>query len=119
MRTHHQTLAESFGSALRGIRHALKERNFFIQVVIGCIVIAASWALQLPKDEEIIVLMIVCLVLGAEMINSAVEGALDVIEEKGNPEIARIKEILAGSVLLFSVLSVIVGALIFWEVLWG
>lgn len=81
--------------------------------MIGVVVVAGSFALNLTRDEKIIIFVVTALVLGAEMVNSAIEKVLDHLSPSHNPEIAEIKEILAGAVLLFAVLSVVVGMLIF------
>lgn len=118
MRKYHQNLWESFGSAFRGLRHAAKERNFALQLAIGAVAIMLAFVLDLSTSEEIAVLVVCALVLGAEMVNSSLERALDIIHKEHSEEVAHIKEILAGAVLLFAILSVVVGLLIFGPRIW-
>lgn len=108
-----QGLLQSFHGAFRGLGCALKERNFFIQFVIGIAAVAASSVFDISRDEKIIIVLVVVLVLGAEMVNSSVERLLNRLAPREDREIAEIKEILAGAVLLFSLFSVAVGIIIF------
>ncbi|MDP2598201.1 MAG: diacylglycerol kinase family protein [Candidatus Liptonbacteria bacterium] len=119
MRKRHQNILESFRGAFRGLGYALRERNFLIQFVIGVAAVAAVFLFHVPRNEKIMIFVVVVLVLGAEMVNSAVERFSDRLSTNRDQEIAEVKEILAGAVLLFAVLSVVVGIMIFGPSLWS
>ena len=107
-----QNLAHSFKSAIKGIRHQLGERNFLIQTLIGAIAIIATLSLNLSEGDKIIVLILVAFVLSAEAMNSACERMLDIFTEEHHLEVGKIKDILAGSVLIYSAVALTVGLLI-------
>lgn len=112
-----QPLVNSFFSAFKGIKHALRERNFVIQIMIGIVAIALSLALGLTRAEKIIVLILIVFVLASEVMNSACERILNLVTSEHNAEVARIKEMLAGSVLIYSVAALVIGLWIFGDVI--
>ncbi|HUZ92565.1 MAG TPA: diacylglycerol kinase [Candidatus Paceibacterota bacterium] len=116
---HRQNLRQSFESAFRGVGYVLRERNFVVQIVIGAIAIAASFFLYLDRDAKIVIFVVAALVLGAEMVNSAIERLLDRLAPERDLAVAEIKEILAGAVLLFAILSIVVGIVVFGPSIWS
>lgn len=112
-----QSLVKSFFSAFRGIKHTLRERNFVIQIAIGILAIALAVGLGLSREDKIIILILVAFVLATEAMNSACERMLDLITKENHPEVARIKEILAGVVLIYSVVAAVVGIWVFGNAL--
>lgn len=108
-----QSLPQSFRSAFRGIAHALRERNFKIQVFIGFLAVVFSFAFDIAPLEKFVIIILIALVLAAEMFNSALERVFDVVAEEEDPEIAEAKELLAGAVLVFAIAAVVIGIWIF------
>ncbi len=108
-----RSLTRSFFSAFKGIKHALRERNFVIQITIGIVVISLSLALGLSRDEKIIILILTAFVLAAEAMNSACERMLNLVTREHSAEVARIKETLAGAVLIYSLAALVIGLWIF------
>ncbi len=106
-------LVRSFFSAFKGIKHALRERNFVIQIMIGIVVVSLSLALGLSQSDKIIIFILIAFVLAAEAMNSACERLLNLVTREHNAEVARIKEMLAGAVLIYSVAALIIGFWIF------
>lgn len=89
----------------------MKERNFVIQLCVGIFAICFAFVFDIPFIEKIIIIILTTLVLGAEIINTAIEELLDFVSKERRPEIARIKDITAAFVLLFCVSAAIIG---FW-----
>jgi diacylglycerol kinase (ATP) len=108
-----QSLARSFGSAFRGIKHVLHERNFVIQATAGILAFVFAEVLNLGRSDKIVIVILVGFVLASEAMNSACERMLDFITKEHNDTVACIKEILAGAVLVYSFSAVIVGIWIF------
>lgn len=57
--------------------------------------------------------MCIGLVVGLEMINSAIEGLVDLVTRERLPLAGRIKDIAAGAVLFVAMISVVIGVIIF------
>ncbi|MBI5220215.1 MAG: diacylglycerol kinase family protein [Candidatus Liptonbacteria bacterium] len=108
-----QSLGQSFQSALRGLRYVLRERNFVLQICAAVIAVGLSFALDLPRVDKIIILILCAFVLSAEVMNSACERILNLVTREHNPEVARVKETLAGAVLIYSLAAFIIGFWIF------
>ncbi|MBU1199647.1 MAG: diacylglycerol kinase family protein [Nanoarchaeota archaeon] len=108
--------SKSVGFALRGIAEGISsERNIKIQIIIGMLVLLLAILLQFALLEIIIILVVSFLVIITELMNTAVEKLIDFLHPKQHKEIGRVKDILAGAVLLSVVLSIIVGILLFFN----
>ena len=104
----------AFKYAFSGIRYCfLCERNFVIQLIAAGVVCVAGFVFKITTTEWFAVLFLFGLVLAFEMINTALEILCNVKSEAFHPGIKKVKDIAAGAVLLVSILSVIVGAIIF------
>ncbi len=101
--------------AIEGILFVAKEeRNFIIQLTVGILVILIGIIVQLSRDEWLIIIIMITLVLILELINSALERLLDIIRPRLHQQVKIVKDILAAAVLLVSLLAVIEGIIIFW-----
>jgi diacylglycerol kinase (ATP) len=108
------TVLDSFNYALEGIIHVLRtQRNLRIHFAIAIIVIAAAAALGVVRLELIALLIVIAFVLVAEMVNSAIEGAIDVSTTSFDPNAKLAKDVAAGAVLIATVTAIAVGYLVF------
>ena len=106
-------------NALAGIKYVLiTQPNTRIHAAFTLAVFLLAWALKLPRLEWVILLLTVGLVWTAEIINTAVEIAVDVISPEYDPKAKIIKDISAGAVLASVLVSILVGLLIFGPPLW-
>ncbi|MBI4128867.1 MAG: diacylglycerol kinase family protein [Parcubacteria group bacterium] len=108
-----QSLTQSFAGAFRGIAHALKERNFLLQVIAAVVAIGVAILVRIPLVEKAIIILVCALVIGGELVNSALERALDIVSPEMRPEVAVAKELMAAAVLVFSLAAVAIGLLVF------
>lgn len=113
------SLYKSFGFAVKGIRASLQERNKRIQSVCALGVIAAGFYFHITTTEWCIALLCIALVLCLEMINSAIEQTVDLLHPGIHEKAGRIKDIAAGAVLLASIITVVIGCLIFGKYVMG
>jgi undecaprenol kinase/diacylglycerol kinase (ATP) len=89
------------------------ERNGRIQLAIAIIVVLVGWLLKLTSAEWMVLLGCIASVLSFEMINSAIEKICNLVHPTYHPAIKTIKDMAAGAVLFVSVISSIIGAIIF------
>ena len=89
------------------------QRNLRIHFAIAIGVIAAAAALGVERIELIALLLAIAFVLVAEMVNSAIEGAIDVSTTSFDPNAKLAKDVAAGAVLIASVTAIAVGYLVF------
>ena len=108
------SLLESFNYAFEGIIHVLRtQRNLRIHFVVAALVLVAALAFGVDKLELIALLLAIAFVLITEMINTAVEAAIDVATTSFDPMAKLAKDIAAGAVLIASVNAIAVGYLVF------
>jgi diacylglycerol kinase len=104
----------SFLHAARGARAAFSEQlNLKIQLVVAMIATGLGFYFEICFAEWSILLLTIGLVLGLEMVNTALENMVDLVTRERNPLAGKIKDIGAGAVLVASILALIVGWLIF------
>ncbi len=108
------SLLDSFNFAFEGIIHVLRtQRNMRIHFFVAAVVLVAALAMGVSRLELIALLLSISFVLIAEMINTAVEGAVDVSTTSFDPNAKLAKDIAAGAVLIATVNAVAVGYLVF------
>jgi diacylglycerol kinase (ATP) len=105
---------DSFNYAFEGIIHTLRtQRNMRIHLAVAFIVLVTALIVNVTKLELIALLISITFVLIAEMINTAVEAAIDIATTSFDPMAKLAKDIAAGSVLIASVNAIAVGYLVF------
>ena len=105
----------SLTHALRGINRAIKtEPNIRWQLLTTFIVALLGFAVQLTRGEWLIIVMVCGLVLILELVNTAIEKTLDIIKPRFDEHIGWVKDIMAGAVLIASLVALIAGVLVFW-----
>ncbi len=108
------SLIDSFNYAFEGIIHVLRtQRNLRIHFAIAIAVIVAAVWVGVQRMELIALLLAIAFVLVAEMINSAIEGAIDASTTSFDPNAKLAKDIAAGAVLIASVTALGIGYLVF------
>ena len=110
---------ESFRHALDGIGVASKGRSFRIQLAAGVVAVMAGLLFRISPGEWIAVVLCIGLVLGGECANTALEAMVDLASPDRHPLAKRAKDAAAGAVLLFSLTSAVVGAIVFLPRLLG
>ena len=100
--------------ALQGIMQFFsRDRNGKIQLVIGIVAIILGFTVSLTSYQWLLVLLCIGLVISLEMINSAIERYCDLVTTDFHPGIKNIKDVAAGAVLVASIMSLIIGLIIF------
>jgi len=108
------SIFESFNYALEGLIHVLRtQRNMRIHFAIAIAVLIVGLATGVNRLELIALLLAIAFVLIAEMINSAIEHAIDVATTSFDPLAKLAKDIAAGAVLIASVNAIAIGYLVF------
>jgi diacylglycerol kinase (ATP) len=108
------SVMESFNFAIEGVIHVLRtQRNMRLHFAAAVAVIVVAVAVGASKIELSVLLISIAFVLVAEMINTAVEGAIDAATTSFDPMAKLAKDIAAGAVLIATVNAVAVGYLVF------
>lgn len=105
---------ESFGYAIRGLKMVFgREPNMNIHLSISLLVVCAGILLDISLNEWISCLICFGLVIGMELMNSALETVVDLASPDIHPLAAKAKDVAAGAVLFCALIAATVGGLIF------
>ncbi len=107
-------LLHSFSFAFSGILHTIRhERNMKIHCTAAVLVIVFSFFFQLSAVEWLFILLAVGGVFSLELMNTAIERTVDLCTEDFHPLAKQAKDIAAGAVFVYAILSLIIGCIIF------
>ncbi|HAL30591.1 MAG TPA: diacylglycerol kinase [Coriobacteriia bacterium] len=110
-----RSLLWSFNYAIEGIVYALRtQRNMRIHVAAALLVLGGSLFFRISRLEFIAVLFAIVFVFVAELVNTAVEAAVDVATQSFDPIAKVAKDVAAGAVFVASVNAVVVGYVVFF-----
>lgn len=109
-----RSLGESFIYAISGLRETiLKERNMKIHLFTGLLAVLMGIVFRLSRMEWGLLVLTICIVLTAEMINTAIERTVDLVTDTYHPLAKAAKNVAAGAVFLSALMAVIMGLIIF------
>ena len=109
-----KNMLKSFRCAFSGFFSAIRrERNMKIHLVAMTLVIIAGFLLKINYLEWIACSLCFALVIGFEMINTAIETAIDIEVKDYNEKAKFAKDVSAGAVLVCAIFSAVVGLIIF------
>lgn len=108
-----QGVARSFEHAYRGLIYAVRtQRNMRFHVVVAALVLIASLLVGVSKVQLAVLVLVIVMVFVTEMINTALEFAVDLATKEYRPLAKLSKDVSAGAVLVSSIGAVLVGYLI-------
>lgn len=115
--------ARGFVYAYNGIRAAIREeRNFRFHLCAALYAFVAAYWAQLPAVETALIALCVAAVLALELVNSAIERAVDKPDTTHWWTAGAAKDMAAGAVLVMAIGTVIVAVCLFWprlDILWA
>jgi len=105
---------KSLSYALRGLSYAVRyEKNFQNEVIVMFLVFIAMIYYRVNSSEMVVLFLVIMGVLVMELLNTVMERIADILKPRVHPYIRVIKDLMAASVLVSSILAIIVGILIF------
>ena len=106
---------KSVSHALRGIMVVFRsEQSFRLQLTATVIVLALAAWFRISFYEWIVLVLLIGSVLSLEIINSIFERIVDSFKPRIHPMVRDIKDIMAGAVLVVSIIALVVGLMIFY-----
>jgi undecaprenol kinase len=109
-----QDFYASLKHAIRGLSYALRyEKNFQNEIIFACVVIGAMFYYHVTGSEKIVLFLVIMGVLVMELLNTVMERIADILKPRVHPYVRVIKDLMAASVLVSSLLAVIIGLIIF------
>jgi diacylglycerol kinase len=99
--------------AVRGLSEAFRsERNFRIQTVAALAVILFILLFSVRAKDAAVLLLLIALVMILELVNTALEHFVDIVKPRIHLHVQTVKDVMAAAVLLASVFSLVIGALV-------
>jgi diacylglycerol kinase (ATP) len=109
-------MKNSFLCAFRGFYACVRtERNLRFHLAVTFYVVMGGLIVRLAAQEWAAVLLCIGAVLGAELLNTAIETLCDAVHPDRSLAIGLVKDITAGAVLMFAVVAAAVGAVVFFN----
>lgn len=110
-------ILNSFKYAFQGLWYCIcTQRNFRFHIVAALSVLIVSLFYGFDRFERICLAFAILFVLICEMINTAIESAIDMHGGEYNINAKIAKDVAAGAVVLSAVLAVIIAFSLFWDI---
>lgn len=111
-----RTLVQSFNYAFEGLIYVLAtQRNMRIHFVAASVALIAAIVVGVERWEFIAVVFASAFVIVAEMLNTAIEAAIDVATTTFNPLAKIAKDVAAGAVLIATFNALAIAYLVFGQ----
>ena len=113
---HNQSWVGKFQRAFRGIAVGIRggrTNSFQIHMPVAIVVVVAGLLMRLPRNEFVVLVICIGLVLTAELFNSCLEKLSRAITQDSNENIRDALDIASGAVLVVSLMAALVGAILF------
>lgn len=104
-----------FRYAVEGVVHVFRtQRHMRFHFLTLVLVLLVSLVFKLAREEILVLLFTITLVLMAEMFNTAIEAVVDLVTQTYHPLAKFAKDIAAGAVLITTINALAVGFLLFF-----
>lgn len=106
----------SLHQAWRGFLYAWKTGGHLqFHLVAGVVVFCAAWWFRLSRMEWLLLVYAIGAVIATEVINTAVELVVDLVQPNFHPLAGMAKDVAAGAVLVAAIQAVLIGIGLFWS----
>ncbi len=107
-------VVQKFMYAIIGIWITIKEeKSLWSHLVISLLIITLGVAVRINTTQWIILILTISMVMGFEVINTAMEALVDMISFRFNLKVKKVKDIAAGATLVVSIAALIIGLILF------
>ena len=104
----------SFGCALKGIAVTIRdERNIKVQLAVAVVALALGAVVLRDPLEWVVVILCCGCVIGAELINTAIEHVVDLVSPEWNELAGKAKDAAAGAVLVIALAAGTIGVIVY------
>lgn len=105
---------KSFFHAIDGFIYAIKyEHNMIIILLCAFLTVIAGFTFRISLMEWLFCILVIGLVMGSELVNTAIEAVVDLETLKTHPLAKIAKDTASGATLIFSITAFIGALLIF------
>lgn len=108
-------LLESFNYAIDGLIYVLRtQRNMRVHFIVAATVLGVSLMIRISSTQFMLLVMVIGMVLISELVNTAIESAVDITTSAYDPLAKVAKDVAAAAVMVSAFAAVVVGYLIFY-----
>lgn len=105
---------KSFVYAFKGLKHLfVSQPNAQFHLIAASVVVGAGFYFSINSLEWVALFICIGGVITAEAFNTAIEELVDLVHPDWNDKAGLVKDLAAGAVLFFSLISIIIAMLIF------
>ncbi|KGK88768.1 diacylglycerol kinase [Desulfosporosinus sp. HMP52] len=104
----------SLNQAWRGMIYTVRtQKHVQFHLFAGSAVLLLAWWSEVTRHEWLILILAIGSVIGAEVMNSAIETVVDMVQPNFHPLAGMAKDIAAGAVLVTAIQAVVIGFVVF------
>lgn len=89
------------------------QKHVQFHVVAGISVLLFAWWSKVTRFEWLILILAIASVISAEVMNSAIETVVDMVQPNYHPLAGIAKDVAAGAVLVTAIQAVVIGLIVF------
>lgn len=105
---------KKFKNAFNGLFIMIKEeRSLWVHFFVAFLVIVFGFILKLSYVEWGLIVFAIGLVIGFEIINTAIEYLVDIVSFEYNVKVKKVKDVSAMATLFVTIIAIIIGGLVF------
>ncbi|MDP4127600.1 MAG: diacylglycerol kinase family protein [Bacillota bacterium] len=105
----------SLNQAWRGILYACKTQGHLrFHCFAAIAVLCFAWLCEVTRFEWLILILAIGSVMGAEIINTALEIVVDMVQPNFHPLAGMAKDVAAGAVLVTAIQAFVIGVVVFF-----
>lgn len=107
--------AVSFKNAFEGLAWAYKTQpNYLTHLSLSIIAVIGGFIFNISNIEWITIVILICLGLVIETLNTAIEVTVDAIDTKWREDLKVAKDVAAAAMLTYAIGAFIAALIIFW-----
>lgn len=104
----------SFGYSYAGLKYAYKnEQSMTIHMFISIAIIIMGLFFKITNIEWTIIFVIIGVVMGTELINTAIEAVVDLVSPEKHPLAKIAKDTASAAVFVYSMIALVAGLIVF------
>jgi len=104
----------SFRNSFRGFRVLLRnEYNLYIQIAFGVFATIFGFIFEISYTEWAIQSAVIGLVIFSELVNTAIEKTMDLVQPEYDERVRDIKDLSSGAVLFMVMISITTGLFVY------
>lgn len=112
---HKPGFGRSLNQAWRGVLHTLRTQGHMkFHLAAGISVLCLAWGWRVSRFEWLMLIVAIGCVMGAEVMNTALEIVVDMVQPNFHPLAGLAKDVASGAVLVTVIQAIALGLVVFF-----